>query len=209
MLWKSDQVKFHPARLANICPLSCVECCLVRPSCHCQRGNTFITWDELVQWWEINCLSKRLCNGGAPWMDLVSWSDFHSPCCAKLLIAIWMGATLKEDSNYPSSSAHADYAVVPFDLFNKGRLPLLFLFELRYFYYHPTPDSLSATVSVAVYAQKPTLKRISFPFYGQRGEERLFTIQQNAIHSTAQQNIYFFTLPMPFWSAESPERKMH
>ncbi len=122
-----------------------------------------------------------------------------------------MEATLKEDSNYPFSSAHADYAVVPFDLFNKGRLPLLSLFELSFIATSSIIQlwTLSATVSVAVYAQEPTLKVITFPFYGQLGEERLSTIQQNAIHSTTQQNIYFFTLPMPFWSAESPERKMH
>lgn len=103
---------------------------LVCPSCHCQRDSAFIAWHEPVQQWEINCLSKGLCHSGALWMDLFSWSDFHSPCCAKFLIAVWMGASIKENSNYPSSSAHADSTVVPFDLFNKGRLPLLSLFEL-------------------------------------------------------------------------------
>ncbi len=43
-----------------------------------------------------------------------------------------MEATLKEASNYPSSSAHADDAVMPFDLFNEGRLPPLSLFELGF-----------------------------------------------------------------------------
>lgn len=41
------------------------------------------------------------------------------------------------------------------------------------------------------------------------GKERLLTIQQNAIHSTAHRNIYLFTLPVPFWSGESLEEKMH
>lgn len=50
-IWESDQVKFHPASLAHICTLSCGACCFVCLSCHCQRGNTFIAWHELVQWW--------------------------------------------------------------------------------------------------------------------------------------------------------------
>lgn len=122
-----------------------------------------------------------------------------------------MEATLKEDSNYPFSSAHADSTVVPFDLFNKGRLAPFSLFE----------PSFIATFSITqlrilfcssvrrCYAQELSLKRISVPFYEQQGEERLFAFQQNAVHSTIQLNIYLFTLPMPFWSAESLESKMH
>lgn len=64
---------------------------------------------------ERNQLSfPRIMSRWRTLMDLVSWSDFHSPCCAKLLIAVWTEATLKEDSNYCSSSAHADCAAVPF-----------------------------------------------------------------------------------------------
>lgn len=36
------------------------------------------------------------------------------------------------------------------------------------------------------------LKRFVFPLYRQQGEERLFTIHQNVIPSTTQQNIYLF-----------------
>lgn len=121
------------------------------PFCHCQRGSTFIVWHEPVHWREISCLSKGLCHGETPWTGLVSWSDFRSPCCAKPLIAVWIEATLKEDSNYPSSSAHADSTVVPFDLFNKGRLPPFCLYGLSelcwYFFFsfffiiHPALDS--------------------------------------------------------------------
>lgn len=53
-------------------------------------------------------------------------------------------------------------------------------------------------------------RRIAFLLYGRRGcggGEGLYAIQRNAIHSATQQNIYLFTLQMPFWSAESLERE--
>lgn len=137
MLWKSDRVKFHPTSLDHICPLSFVYCRCVR----LLEGNRFIAWHELLQWWEINCLSKGLCHGRAPWMDLVSWSVFHSPCCAKLLIAAWMEATLKEDSNYSPEVHMLTTQWCLFDLINKGLFPARSSFELS-LWYHPTADSI-------------------------------------------------------------------
>lgn len=130
-MWKNDKVTFHPTSLANICPLSWVECSFVCPSCH-WKGGTFTAWPQLVQWRSTNGLSRGLCHGGALWKDLFSSSDVRSTWCAKLVIAVRMEATLKEVSNYPSSSWHADSTVVPFDLFNKGRLPPLPLLELSF-----------------------------------------------------------------------------
>lgn len=211
MLWKSDQVKFHPANLGNTFPLSCVKSCFGCPSCHCQRGNTFIAWHELAQRWEIKCVSKGLCHGGALWMDPVSWSDFHSPCCAKLLIAVWMEATLKEGSLITPPQVHMltmqwcllicltrDACLLsPYLNWALSLLPI------------SSNSGLSCNRVHGCVCSEAYTKKNFIPFLRTAGERKvaLYSTESYPLHHSIE---YLFIYPLlPFWSVESLERKMH